>query len=125
MTAKNIKLSRTYTELGRPFSDLAFRVPRWNDFVDLGDIEEWQPIETADGEPRRFMLVRYPDVVAKYAERCVQEPASAAHLAILDLVDTIAVHEAIKDFFSEARPSRPTQTGSSGGTAKASKTSGA
>lgn len=126
MADASVPLSRTYTETGKAFATLAFRSPRWQDFVDLGHVEEWQPVEfAADGTPLRSMLVRHHDVVARYAERCLKEPHSAADLALLDLTDTLAVHDAIRDFFSSARSSRKPQTDSSGGSEKGSTTSGA
>lgn len=120
-----VPLSRTYTETGRPFSVLGFRPPRWQDFIDLGDVEEWQPVDVdADGAPVRTMLVRHHDVVAQYAERCLKEPASAADLALLDLPDVLAVHGAIRGFFTSARSSRKPPTDSSGDTEKALTKSG-
>lgn len=125
MAERTITLSRTYVETGRPVSTLAFRCPRWNDYIEFGEIQEWQPVAGDGGEDgRRLMLVRYPDVVAKYAERCLVAPASAADLAVLELADAMAVAKAIEDFFLEARASAATPTGSSGGTARASGTSG-
>jgi hypothetical protein len=120
-----VPLSRTYTETGKPVAALSFRSPRWQDFVDLGHVEEWQPVEfAADGSPIRSMVVRHHDVVAKYAERCVKEPHSGADLALLDLVDALAVHDAIRDFFTSARTSKKPPTDSSGGTEKGSTRSG-
>lgn len=116
-----VLLSQSYSETGRPFDRLTFRSPRWQDFVDLGDIEEWQPV-SADGNST--MLVRHHDVVAQYAERCLKEPYSAADLAVLDLPDVLAVHEGIRDFFGKARASRRQPTSSSGGSDKGSATSG-
>lgn len=118
MADTKVALSRSYAETGRPVSELVFRTPRWSDFVELGDIEEWQQV---DG---RAVLVRYPQIVAHYAERCLQAPATAADLAVLDLADTFAVHRAIRDFFVSARSSRPPPTSSSGDTARASARSG-
>ncbi len=125
MADRTITLSRIYAETGRPVSALAFRCPRWADYIEFGEIQEWQPVggETG-GDGRRLMLVRYPDVVAKYAERCLKAPATAADLAVLDLSDAMAVTKAIEDFFLEARASGATPTGSSGGSGKASETSG-
>lgn len=126
MAGATVKLSRVYADTGKPFDALAFRSPRWQDFVDLGDVEEWQPVDApggADGAPR-MMLVRHHDVVAQYAERCLKEPNSAADLAILDLPDVLAVHGAIRDFFTDARSSRKPPIASSGGTAKVLMTSG-
>jgi len=117
-----VPLSRTYGETGRPFDRLTFRSPRWQDFLDLGDIEEWQPVSA---EGNRAMLVRHHDVVASYAERCLKEPHTVADLALLDLPDVLAVHEGIRDFFGKARASREPPTSSSGDTAKGSTTSAA
>lgn len=121
MTDLIIELSRRYGETGHPFDRLVFRVPRWQDFVDLGDIEEWQPV---DGDGERMMIVRHHDVVAQYAERCLKEPASPSALASLDLVDTLAVHAGMRDFFVKARSSRKQQTDSSGSSEKGSTKSG-
>jgi len=118
-----LPLSRTYTETGKPVSMLAFRTPRWSDFIDLGDIEEWQPI-AVPGENNRMMLVRHHDIVAQYAERCLKEPHTVADLAVLDLADTLAVHNVIDGFFAKARSSKSPQTASSGATAKDSTKSG-
>lgn len=118
MAAVKVPLSKTYTDTGKPVSELSFRSPRWNDFQELGEIEEWQRV----GE--RVMLVRYPQVVAQYAERLLDAPNGAADLVVLDLADTLAVHEAIRDFFAIARASRLPSTSSSGGSEKASTTSG-
>lgn len=126
MADVKVVLSRVYNETGKPFDAMAFRSPRWQDFVDLGDVEEWQPVDApgdADGAPR-MMLVRHHDVVAQYAERCLKEPNSAADLAILDLPDVFAVHRAMLDFFTAARSSRKPPTASSGDSAKASTRSG-
>lgn len=114
-----ITLSRRYGETGKPFDALTFRSPRWADFIELGDIEEWQPAGMGARDVR-MVLVRHHDVVAQYAERCVKEPNSPADLTVLDLADTIAVHEGIRDFFAKARPSRRQPTGSSGSSQKAS-----
>lgn len=119
MAAVKVPLSRTYTETGKPVSELSFKSPGWNDFIELGEVEEWQRV----GD--RAMLVRYPQVVAQYAERLLDAPNTAADLVALDLADTLAVHEAIRDFFVTARASRQPSTSSSGDSARASTTSGA
>lgn len=116
-----VPLSRSYTETGKPFDRLTFRSPRWQDFIELGDIEEWQPVSAGGNS---MMLVRHHDVVAQYAERCLKEPHGAADLAVLDLPDLMAVHEEIRDFFGKARASRRQRTSSSGGSDKGSETSG-
>ena len=115
-----VQLSRTYSDTGRNFNSLTFRLPRWQDYIDLGEVEEWQPLDPPGTENPRMMLVRHGDVVASYAERCLQAPASPADLAVLDLPDTLAVHKAIRGFFSTSVTSDAKPTGSSGATAKAS-----
>lgn len=121
MADVTVPLSRTYTETGKPVSALVFRSPRWQDFIDLGPIEEWQPVEVdSDGRPIRQMLVRHQDVIGQYAERCLKEPHTATDLALLDLADTFAVHDTIRDFFASARQSKPPPTDSSGITEKGS-----
>lgn len=120
--ALTVPLSRLYPSGRRSFDSLSFRAPRWQDYLDLGEIEEWQPVDRESG---KLMLIRHHDVVAQYAERCILEPASPADLALLDLADVLAVHDAMRDFFGAARTSRKPQTGSSGSTERASTTSGA
>ncbi|MEO3997181.1 hypothetical protein [Mesorhizobium sp. CAU 1732] len=119
-----VPLSRTYSEAGKTLTHLVFRSPRWQDFIDLGDIEEWQPIDAPGVTDPRMMLVRHHDVIARYAERCLKDPAGPADLAVLDLVDTMKVHGAIRDFFADARQSLKSPTNSSGGSEKGSTTSG-
>lgn len=123
MASVRVTLSRAYSETGAVVAELCFRSPRWSDYIELGDIDEWQPIGTeADGSPR-MILVRGHDKVASYAERCLEAPRSAADLALLDLVDVLKVHEAIRGFFAAARTSQPPPISSSGGSEKALPTS--
>lgn len=124
MADVDLSLSRTYMETGKPVSKLSFRSPRWSDFIDLGEIEEWQPLDPLDEGGGRMILVKHHDVSAKYAERCLKEPNTAADLGVLDLGDTLAVHRVIRDFFAKARSSEEPPTASSGDTAKASTKSG-
>lgn len=124
MADVELPLSRTYMETGKQVSKLAFRVPRWSDFIDLGDIEEWQPLDVPGEGDGRMILVKHQDVVARYAERCLKEPNTAADLVVLDLVDALAVHRVIRDFFVQARSSSSPPTASSGDTAKDSTKSG-
>ncbi|QKV20241.1 hypothetical protein [Oricola thermophila] len=119
MPGTTIELSRTYGEGSEPFSSLTFREPRWQDFVDLGEIEEWQPVGGDDGT-HRPMVIRHHDVVAAYAERLVMPPRTAADLQVLDLKDALSVHGVIRDFFATARASTTPQAASSGGTEKGS-----
>lgn len=122
MADVTVPLSRTYgQENGRPFAALVFRCPRWQDFVDLGDIEEIQPV---GGDSGKVMLVRHHDVVGAYAERCLKEPRTPGDLSLLELRDVLAVHAAVRGFFAEARPSPKSPTNSSGDSEKGLPTSG-
>jgi hypothetical protein len=118
MAGATVPLSRVYSEGSRRLESLSFRLPRWQDYVELGDIEEWQPVDPPGTENPRMMLVRHADVVARYAERCVEAPASSADLAALDLPDTVAVHKAIRGFFTTSVSSEAKPTASSGATEK-------
>lgn len=110
-----VELSRTYGETNKQVSKLVFRTPKWRDYIDIGDIQEWQPLDKT-GE--RLMHVRHFDAVEQYAERLLQEPATPADLAVLDLVDALKVEAAIAGFFKSARSSNPKPTDSSGDTEK-------
>lgn len=109
-----IKLTKTYTDTGQAFDAISLREPRWSDYVALGPIAEWQ--RTPEGLD---VLLHHHDTVAKYAERLVEAPRSVADLQILNLADTIKVHDAVRDFFSKAMGSTKPATTSSGDTEKA------
>lgn len=125
MADATVPLSRSYAAAGGKVSSLTFRQPKWDDFVALGAIEEWQPAGDLDPSTGRgrAILIHHHDVVAQYAERCLTAPDESGVLALLDLTDVLAVHEAIEDFFTKARASRTRPTGSSGSTENPSPTS--
>lgn len=124
MESVKVTLSKTYAGAGGGFSSLAFRQPKWRDFVEFGDIEEWQPTALDDGgRPASFVLIRNEEAVAKYADRLLMSPHSPGDLELLNLADTLKVQGAIKDFFRDARTSSAPPIDSSGDTAKASPTS--
>lgn len=101
-----VPLSREYTLHNRPFSAIAMRAPRWPDYIQIGDVEQWM----SNGDIRWLATVN--DAVAAYANRLCED---SAQLLVLDLVDAIEVEEQIKDFFMKARALRATRTISSGG----------
>lgn len=121
--AKTVELSKSYKGAGGSFASLTFREPKWADFIELGEIEEWQPLGVNEDGTSKAVLIRHQDVLAQYAERLVEAPRAAGDLQMLELADTLEVTSAIRDFFSTARASRQPRTGSSGDTAKASPTS--
>lgn len=126
MASKSVSLSQKYAGASGAFDVVEFRAPRWDDFVDLGDVEEYQPTGKRDPETgiEHMMLMRHHDVVAAYAERCLKEPRTAGDLALLELDDVVAVHRTIRDFFVQARSSKTRPTDSSGGSEKGSTKSG-
>lgn len=98
---KTVRLSRRYEAHGRDFDSLTFRAPKMVDFEEIGEIAERQP-SPMGGE----MILYHDDRVWKYRDRLLKggdSAPSSADLADLDLVDAIAVKDAITGFFSRAR----------------------
>jgi hypothetical protein len=98
---KTVRLSRGYEAHGRTFDRLVFREPKMADFEDIGEIAERQP-SPMGGE----MIIYHDDRVWKYRDRLLKrgdDLPSAADLGDLDLVDGIAIKDAITGFFSRAR----------------------
>lgn len=101
---KTVRLSRGYEAHGRTFDSLTFRAPKMVDFEDIGEIAERQP-SPMGGE----MILYHDDRVWKYRDRLLKRGEglpSPTDLADLDLVDAVAVKDAIAGFFSQARPRR-------------------
>jgi hypothetical protein len=88
---KNVPLSRRYTVGSAAFDNLNFREPKLVDYRQIGKAIEVQ----------RGIVVTYPEAIWSYADRLLHETPPGA-LNDLDLVDAIAVEEAIIDFFTEA-----------------------
>lgn len=88
---KAVPLSRTYTVGSSVFSALNFREPKLADYRQIGRAIEVQ----------RGVVVTYPDAIWSYVDRLLQDTPPGA-LNELDLADTLAVEEAIIDFFTEA-----------------------
>jgi hypothetical protein len=78
--------------------ELEFREPRWKDHEELGEVDGW--MRAPDGTVSRM---NYPAIVAQYARRCIAKPDDASILELLPLRETLAVHEAVAGFFTEAR----------------------
>lgn len=104
---KVVPLSRVYDETGKPIQEIAFRAPRWPDYMAIGQIAEWQQMQ--GGAP---VLIRYVEKIGEYAERLIDPPEAIVTLTALDLVDSLAVEDAIADFFREARAAQTKSDGS-------------
>jgi hypothetical protein len=119
MSPRAIKLSRRYESHGRIFDTVSLRDPKYRDLLAVGDPIELQPLPSGAGE----MVVKYLDRIEDYVGRLLQDPLSVADLVDLDLVDAMAIEEAILGFFAEARKSRAKPTGSSSGSGNPSTSS--
>lgn len=111
--AKVVPLSRGYPAAkgAAAVAALEFRAPRWDDYFEVGPVSEWQ--RSPEGAP---ILINHHDRVATYAFRLCQTDGAQIVIPTLDLVDALAVEEAIADFFSDARVrlSKGSSTSSSG-----------
>lgn len=89
---KTVPLSKQYVIGSLAFSEAVFRAPMLKDYRELG-----QPVVSGQG-----MVVRDRDTIFAYIDRLVTSPA-AAPLQEIELVDALALEEAVLDFFVEAR----------------------
>ena len=103
-----VPLTRPYHETGKPVSSLTFRPPRWTEWLEFGDVEEWVP--TAAGHE---ILARNMDAIAKYAMKCMVDADPSVVLPVLDIADSMRLTNAIVDFFEDARRSARMPTSSS------------
>ncbi len=102
-----IALSRSYEAGGKAFSELTIRPIRWADYMEIGEVQEAQPI--SGGAPGQVMIVEDTDKIRRYAEKLV-DGVGAQALDQLELVDTLKVREAIIGFFADARASTGKRT---------------
>jgi hypothetical protein len=106
-----VKLSRRYEAHGETFDSVTLREPKLRDHFAIGDPVEMH--RDPNGGDARF-VVEHLDRVQAYLDRLVVKPAPAAVLGDLDLVDSLAVREAVRDFFLDAHTRRLAPTNSSG-----------
>ncbi len=109
---KSVPLSRTYTSGSSVFSKLEFREPKLVDYRQVGKAIEVQ----------RGVVVTYPDAIWSYVDRLLKDTPPGA-LNDLDLVDALAVEDAVIDFFTEASKLLHDRGNSSSGSAGAPPTS--
>lgn len=94
--------------------EIKLREPRWTDVEALGyPSEVMQSGET-------LSLATYPSIVAQYADRCFQPRGEGHVLQALSLRDTLSIHEAVLDFFREARAEMGRNSGESSPAASSS-----
>lgn len=112
-----VPLSRKYEAHGQTFDSVTLRAPKLRDHIAIGD-----PVEIhsgPDGQGR--FVVEHLDRIGAYLDRLpVAGKPGRECLDDLDLVDSIAVKEAVTDFFMEARRRLSAPTNSSSGQASAS-----
>ncbi len=112
MSEKSVPLSRKYEAHGQVFNSVVLRAPKLRDHIAIGD-----PVEVhagPDGQGR--FAVEHLDRIAAYIDRLpVPGKPGRECLDDLDLVDSIAVKDAVTDFFMEARRRLSTPTNSSSG----------
>lgn len=112
MAEKIVKLSRKYEAFGKVFDSVTLREPKLRDHFQLGD-----PVEIhsgPDGQGR--FVIEHLDRVQGYLDRlAVPEKPGRECIDDLDLADSIALKQAVNDFFTEAHKRRARQTSSSSG----------
>lgn len=95
-----VPLSRTYEAHGRTFSEVILRAPLGKDHDAIGDITE---VQFHDGRP---LIIYHDDRLLDYRRRLLKVGdglPTDADLAELSLADAMAVKEAVRGFFSDAR----------------------
>jgi len=107
---KNVPLSQRYEAHGRTFDRLTFREPKMADYEAIGEVAEYQPAPGGG-----MMIINHDDRVWQYRDRLLkrgEDLPDAGDIGQLTLADSIAVKEAITDFFTQARvkPSAGPQT---------------
>jgi hypothetical protein len=117
MAEKTIPLSRRYDAHGGAFDSVTLRAPKLRDHIAIGD-----PVEVhrgPDGDGR--FVVEHLDRVAAYLDRlAVPGKPGRECLDDLDLADSIAIKDAVTDFFMEARERLTKPTSLSSGPASPS-----
>lgn len=79
-------------------SQIVLRSPKWPDLMALGE-----PAAFGRSETGMIFQAERDEVISDYAKRLLVEPKDPALLNQLGLADSIAIKEAIFDFFKAAR----------------------
>lgn len=105
-----VKLSRSYAAHGKSFDSVELREPKLRDHLAVGDPVEMHP--GPDGEGR--FIVEHNDRILAYLGRlAVEGKPGREMLDDLDLVDSMALKDAIVDFFISAHRRKTALTNSS------------
>lgn len=100
MNEKAVPLSRKYEAHGQVFESVTLRAPKLRDYIAIGD-----PVEIhagPDGQGR--FVIEHLDRIQAYLDRlAVPGKPGRECLDDLDLADSIALKDAVTDFFMEAR----------------------
>ena len=105
MADKVVPLSRSYGVHGVTFDKVTLRSPTLADHFAVGDPVEIHPAPDGTGQ----FVVQHLDRIADYRDRLVREPGLEMLMG-LDLVDSLAIKDAITDFFLEAHRLRAKPT---------------
>ncbi|AMJ60939.1 phage tail assembly protein [Bosea sp. PAMC 26642] len=94
---KSVTLSAPILFHDKSIRELTFAEPKWKDVEELGPPD--QLMRSGD----MLSVTTFPAIVSQYAERTIQPLENFPLLLMLPLQDVLRVHEAIGDFFREAR----------------------
>lgn len=111
-----LPLSKTYSLGNESFSSLAYREPRYPDFVAEGDPQEW-----IHGDNSRWYATSR-EVVGAYVNRLFER---SDQVQVLCLADVLLIEEIVLGFFAAARRfvnSRATSSGAWDGDQEISET---
>lgn len=105
-----VKLSRSYAAHGKTFDTVELREPKLRDHLLIGD-----PVEKHSGpDGEGSYILEHNDRILAYLDRlAVPEKPGREMLNDLDLVDSMALRDAIRDFFISAHQRRNALTSSS------------
>lgn len=104
MANLKVELSRKYKAHQKEFDVVEFRQPKLSEYLEIGDVEEWQP----NGK-NGSMLVEYTAAIGEYITMLCIAPGSEC-LEDLDLCDQIKIKDSVRGFFMEARMQNVPQT---------------
>jgi hypothetical protein len=98
MTLKSMKLLTPVELHGKTYSELSFKEPSADQFLDLGDTHSLIKLEGGEN----YMQVENPKVLRSYTEASVQGEHGPVLLRLLSLADAKAARELVMSFFTDA-----------------------
>lgn len=94
MPDTKVKLTQPIQGQKGPITEVVIRQPRYGEVMKHGRPYEWH--RGPGGLP---LYVENNEALAAYAEACIVEPNDMAALEMAGTLDTLAIREAICDFF--------------------------